>query len=262
MNDGAESITRDRYALYERAAQSPARQARFLRALHQAPRAQALTLGEDFSAAGAISRAWIDAFPGSAAICIDIDPEPLERLRALAGDCDALAIHQSDVLDRADPVDLIAVLNFSICEIRSREDLLRYLRHARARLKDHGLLVLDLYGGADAFILGESEEELRDDVTYVWEQREANPMTGEVVNAMHFILPSGERLEDAFVYHWRLWSLPELTDALVEAGFTTVEIYDRLGSAIDDEGNVHALPIADPDELDENYVVYIAARTE
>jgi hypothetical protein len=29
----------------------------------------------------------------------------------------------------------------------------------------------------------------------------------------------GEIVEDAFVYRWRLWSAPELRDAMAEAGF-------------------------------------------
>ncbi len=122
----------------------------------------------------------------------------------------------------------------------------------------------DLYGGVDAFALGESEVELRagegGEAVYVWEQREADPLTGRVENAMHFRLPDGSWLRDAFVYDWRLWSAPELRDAMLEAGFGEVAVHDRLGDAVDEEGRIYALPVEGPDDLDENFVIYLAAR--
>ncbi|TVQ31679.1 MAG: class I SAM-dependent methyltransferase [Phycisphaeraceae bacterium] len=249
----------DRYELYERAAQSPERQAKFLRALHPAPPGTSLVLGEDFCGAGALSRAWTQVFPGAGAICIDHDPEPLARLRALgAGD---IKIIQGDVRSADAPADIIATLNFSICELKRRSDLLDYLGAVRKRLRPDGLFVADLYGGVDAFAMGESDLELRGGVRYIWEQREADPLTGLVVNAMHFELPDGTRLEDAFVYHWRLWSAPELQEAMLEAGFDAVETHDRLGDAVDSEGRVYLRPVESPDELDENFVIYLAART-
>jgi len=248
----------DRYELYEQAAQSPEMQARFLRALHAAPPATPLILGEDFCAAGALSRAWVGVFPGSSAVCVDHDPAPLARLRERAGD--SITIIEGDVRDARAPADIIAALNFSICEWKKRVDLLDYLRGVRERLRPGGVFVADLYGGVDAFVTGESDLELRGGTRYVWEQREADPLTGMVVNAMHFELPDGRRLRDAFVYHWRLWSAPELREAMLEAGFQSVEVYDRLGDAVDSDGRVYVRPVESPDELDENFVISLAAR--
>jgi len=36
---------------------------------------------------------------------------------------------------------------------------------------------------------------------------------------IHFRLRDGARIERAFTYDWRLWTLPEVRDALEEAGF-------------------------------------------
>ena len=166
-----------------------------------------------------------------------------------------------EVFEADDPVDILAALNFSVCEIHDRSQLVDYFRNARRRLNPGGLLVADLYGGVDTMALGESEQDLPGGLRYTWEQREANPMTGRVVNAMHFNLPSGEILNDAFVYNWRLWSVPELRDAMIEAGFQSTEVHDRLGAAIDNDGALLTLPVTDPDELDETFVVYIVART-
>lgn len=255
----------DRFDLYERAAQSPSMTARFLRALHAGTEGEPVTLGEDFSGAGAVSRAWLDLDPAHRAVCVDHDAEPLARLRRFAGDNPALTIRHADVFDVRDPAGVIAVLNFSICELRERAALERYLAHARDRLTEQagaaGLLVLDLYGGVDAYTRGESDVQLRDGVRYIWEQREADPRTGLVVNAMHLRPDAGSELRNAFVYHWRLWSIPELRDALTEAGFSRIAIYDRLGDAIDGAGRLYPKPIETPDELDENYVVFLASWT-
>lgn len=260
----------DRFQLYELAVQAPDDEARFLRALHAAPHEQPLVLGEDFSGAGAVARAWVRLFPGARAVCVDADAEPLTRLLALAPPDGSIVARCCDVLEARDKVDIIADFNFSICERTSRPDLLSYLRHARSRLRPGGVLAVDLYGGADAFIRGESAKELRSQelggVRYVWEQREADATTGLVVNAMHFSVPvsPGSRrravLRDAFIYRWRLWSIPEMRDAMTEAGFTSTEVHDRLGGAIDSEGRVHARALGPIDDLDDNYVAYVVAR--
>lgn len=35
-------------------------------------------------------------------------------------------------------------------------------------------------------------------------------------------------IEDAFVYRWRLWSVPELREAMLEAGFASTEVREDL----------------------------------
>lgn len=252
----------DRHELYERAVQSPSMQARFLRALLGPVQRNIITLGEDFSAAGAIARAFLALSPEHRAVCVDLDPVALGRLAEMLDPSllSALTIRNRDVAEARDPVDILAALNFSLCEIHNRPGLVAYLRNARQRLNPGGLFIADLYGGMDAMSVGESEEELPGGVRYVWEQRKADPLTGRVVNAMHFHLPTGPTLRDAFVYHWRLWTVPELRDAMTEAGFQTLEVHDRLGGAIDSDGAIHPLPVTDPDELDETFVVYVVAR--
>jgi hypothetical protein len=256
----------DRYALYERTVQHPGLQAAFLAALlpHGT---SAPVLGEDFSGTGAISRAWVEINPQAAAICVDHDTEPLEYL---AGK-ERITAHHADVLDVDDPADVLAVLNFSICQWRTRASLLGYLRHARARLRTGGSLVLDLYGGESAFSTGcydlsidepDSDGSQDSAVLYRWEQQEVDPATGRVRNAMHFQMADGSWWNDVFVYEWRLWSIPEMRDALCEAGFGAVKIYDRLGDAIDTDGRVYPKPIGHGSELSPDYVVYLVAQLD
>jgi len=254
-----ESQPLTKYDCYQRAAQAPELQARFLRALHAAPRSEPLTLAEDFCGAAALSHAWLAAHKHNRAIGVDHDPEPLAIARKSASD-DRLTLHRADVRTIEERADVIAVLNFSICEWKTRTELLAYLNHARSRLNRDGILVCDLYGGESAFMVGESELEVRGGLRYVWEQREADPLTGRVINAMHFHPPGQPAILDAFIYDWRLWGVPELRDAMIEAGFKSTEIHSSLGGAIDDEGALYVRPVDDPAELDESFVVSVVAR--
>lgn len=252
----------DRFDLYEMAAQAPEMEARFLRALH---RGSPTLLAEDFCGSGAICRAWVALGEGNRAVCVDHDGEALDALRARCAPelLPRLTIRRADVMEADDPADVICALNFPVCYFRTRPELVEYFSHARERLLargEGGVFCCDVYGGMHAFDIGTSEEEFRDGVRYVWEQKESDPLTGLVSTAMHFRLPDGTLVRDAFTYFWRLWSVPELRDAMAEAGFRSTEVYDRLADAIDGEGNLYIDPITDPDELEDDFVVYVVAR--
>ena len=51
-----------------------------------------------------------------------------------------------------------------------------------------------------------------------------------------------------------------ISEAMLEAGFKSVEVHDRLGGAVDQHGNLHVRPLQDGEPLDESYVVYLVAR--
>ena len=68
-------------------------------------------------------------------------------------------------------------------------------------------------------------------------------------------------LRDAFVYRWRLWSVPELRDAMMEAGFRSTEVYDRVPEAADGEGRVYLSPVRGAD-LEASFIVCVAGRRD
>jgi len=253
----------DRYDLYELSVTAPVPTARFLRAVHGGnPR----VLREDFSGSGALSRGWVSQDPSARAIAVDADPEPLARLKGQT----AIKTVAKDVMKAAEKADVIAATNFPVGYWHTRKALVAYLAHARSCLNRSGVLVCDTYGGADAFTAPHSTsaslrtpEGLR--VKYTFEQVSADAATGRVLDALHFHLPAqrgrkARTLRDAFVYDWRLWSIPELRDAMLDAGFRSVDVYDRLGDALDQDGNAYVRPLTPDDRLDDNYVVYVAAR--
>jgi hypothetical protein len=62
------------------------------------------------------------------------------------------------------------------------------------------------------------------------------------------------------VYRWRLWSIAELREMMIDAGFAKVEVYAQMGEAIDDGGRLHVRPVESGEDLEEDYVVYIVGR--
>jgi hypothetical protein len=265
---GSRSAELDKYALYERCVQDPPRMASFLYAVHGGePR----IMREDFCGSGGVCRAWAGMKPpGDSkgqlnAIGVDLDGEPLGRLRGIRN----VKAVRADVLGCDLGADIISATNFPLGYWYTRRDLLRYLKLTRKRLTAGGIFVCDTYGGATAFTRGTLVRDLRTEdglrIRYTWEQREADPTTARIVDAIHFRVAdaSGEIVyqeHDAFVYHWRLWSVPELREAMKEAGFKTTEVYSELADAVDHTGRHYVRPVEDPRELEDTFIVCIAAR--
>jgi hypothetical protein len=235
--------------LYELCVQRPAAVVELIRAAHArtAPPGHppAHILHEDFSGSGAVSRVWVATDPLAHAVATDLDPGAIAfgSARAAESDLDParLVWRTKDVRAPHEPAaaapDAIFVGNFSIGELHTRTDLLAYLRSVRDRLCCRGVFICDTYGGAAAFRTGlvhrtHPGREPSERILYTWEQRSVDAFTARVLNALHFrIEVEGEIIAqhfDAFVYHWRLWSVPELRDALHEAGFSRTEVIEDL----------------------------------
>lgn len=255
----------DRHDLYEVCVQSPRDLVPMLRGIHGGA---ARVLGEDFAGTAALSHLWVAQVEKGRAIAIDLDGEALWR-HGEEGRVEKVAADVLRVkLPERPTCDVIFVGNFSIGYLHDRRTLVKYVKRCAKRLKRGGVFVCDTYGGASTFTTGHVQREHRTldgrRVLYTWEQREADPISGRVTNAMHFQVDrDGEieaRLPDAFVYEWRVWSIPELVDAMREAGFGGVDVYDKVPSAMDGEGNVYMLPVEDGSELEESFIVCVAGR--
>lgn len=269
----------DKFDCYELCVQSPRHVVAMLRAIHGN---DPTILREDFCGSAAISRRWcaegLKRGDNSRAVAVDLEPVAIGRARrevereGLAG---LVSLHMGDAAAKdapagAEGADVIFVGNFSIGYLHRRIDLMRYLRLSRARLLaanggfGGGIFVCDLYGGAGAFRLGAIERRhparTGEVIRYAWRHAAADPITGMVENRMSFrIERDGEivhELPDAFTYHWRLWNLAELREAMLEVGFRQVDTYKDVNVAPGEP----ARTVTEASELGEDWVVMVAAR--
>lgn len=218
--------------LYELAVQSPDLESTFIDRVFRKLRGRTpSTLREDFAASFALAAEWVARRPGNRAIAVDLDPAILawgRRHRATERTADELSrirLVASDVLAFRGPrVDVIAAFNFSYFVLKTPAQLRRYFEWSRRHLVRDGLLVIDAYGGHESWAVMEEERNL-DGFTYVWDQAMVNPIDNGVINHIHFRFPDGSEIKRAFTYDWRLWTLPEIREALAQAGFRRSTVY-------------------------------------
>ncbi len=255
----------DRYELYEAAVQDAPGDAEFLDDEFFRRRGRrADSFREDFCGTAALACEFALRRPGSRVYAIDRDPVPLEwgRERHLPRlDREArehVRLVESDVLDWEGPaVDLIAAMNFSYWIFETREMLRRYFEQARRALLPDGLFFLDAYGGSDCH---ETKEYPRREqgFVFVWDQVSYDPITAHMECAMHFDLPDGSRLANAFRYAWRFWSLPEIRELLEEAGFRrTFVLWEGADENGDGNGVFEEVEAGSPDPT---WIAYLVSE--
>lgn len=263
-----------RWRLYEHCVQNIPMTLRMVEAMHAAgARSTARTLHEDFSGSAAFAHAWCSSGPKRSALAIDMDPEAHAdgkahaRLKRLTADLARLP----RTIPSPSKADVVYAGNFATCELHAREALVAYLSRARQRLTPGGVFVCDLYAGPGAWRTGDTRvvhpplpELPTYRVAYTWRQREADLVNGLVSNAIDFEIVNARgvavhELVNAFTYHWRLWSIPELRDAMAQAGFGEVDVYPDSPEAVDADGVAYLNPM-DFLETKSSTVVYVCAR--
>lgn len=256
----------DRYALYQRAVQDPKWEMEFVeRVFHERRGHAPRVLREDFCGTALAACEWVRRSPAHRAVGVDLDPEVLAWARArnvaklAPSAARRLTLIEADVLQAETvPADILLAFNFSYWIFKERGTLKRYFERARMHLAPQGLLLLDAYGGYDAF----REMRERQDFgrfTYIWDQAEYDPVSGHTTCHIHFHFPDGSRLQRAFSYHWRLWTLPELRELLLEAGFSRVLVYLEGSDKAGGEGN-GVFSLAERGEADPAWIAYLIAE--
>jgi len=224
--------TADRHELYELSVQNVEGEVELVQQFFSDLGEGACTrVREDFCGTGQFSAAWAKSDPARSAIGVDLDEEVLEWGRGkLAERLDEEAQKRVELLEgdvlkvTGDPVDAVLATNFSYYLFKTRSELKNYFATARKHIRPGGIFILDAYGGSESFEEQEEERDL-DGFIYVWDQNHYNPITGDVINHIHFRFPDGTEMNKAFTYEWRLWTLPELQELLIEAGFRSVNVY-------------------------------------
>ncbi len=222
----------DRHALYQSAVQDVVSEIDFvMETWQQLRRRTARTLREDFCGSALTACEWVRRDRSHQAFGIDLDPEVLEWGRAHnlsqldAQQRERISLSQSDVLDaRTEATDIVLAMNFSYYLFMERGKLRRYFASVRRSLAEDGIFFLDAYGGYEAPMVIEETRQC-EGFTYLWEQASFNPIDSIMDCHIHFEFPDGSRLDKAFSYRWRLWTLPEIRELLLEAGFAQAVVY-------------------------------------
>jgi len=202
-----------------------------------------LTVREDFCGTAKLAARWVQRNKQHEAWGIDFHQPTLEW--GIRNNVSGLTEKQKqrlylicgDVLEAETPqVDMAFALNFSFCVFKQRDTLRRYYNRVLDSLNDEGIFVMDIYGGTES-VMAKSDD-VREipgfttpegikipDFDYIWEQADYNPINHDTTCHIHFKVPGHGKIKKAFTYEWRLWTLMEIQEILLEAGFSKAEVY-------------------------------------
>lgn len=257
--------TADRHELYEASVQDVEVEIDFLDETYETLRGRkAVRFREDFCGTASAACEWVRRRPGNEAVGVDLDRPTLDwgidhRVSKLSADGQLrVKLIQDDVCTVTAPAsDIVGAFNFSYFTFKTRDALRAYFANVYRGLAGDGLFVLDAFGGSEAISEMKEKTEL-DGFTYVWHQARYEPVTGHIRCHIHFHFDDGSKMKKAFTYEWRLWTLPEIRELLLEAGFAKVTVYWE-GTDGDGEGN----GVYEPDprgEADPAWIAYIVAE--
>ena len=222
----------ERYRYYELAVQSPEVTIDWLVGIFRELRGRyPKRLREDFCGTFALSSAWVKRNRKNSAICLDVDRDPLtygkkKHWESLTRDQRTRLnpVMQNVLSVTHEKSDVVLACNFSFFIFKERAVLKSYLMYCLKSLGEKGMVVLELAGGPGMIEKTKDHKPIfsggRRLFTYIWDQISFNPIRREAKYAIHFRLAGGKSLENAFTYAWRMWTIPEVRELLLEAGFS------------------------------------------
>jgi len=222
----------NKYALYGQAVQSAAEDVKFYRKIYKQIRngKMPVILREDFCGAGAISCEWVKLAKHFKSCGLDLDREPMDYGRKYyvselnADQQKRVVLIKKDVLTPGLPAgDIVIAVNFSYFLFKKREILKRYFDNVYKSLNQEGLFFVDTFGGTQCADTIEDKTKHKN-FTYYWDQKNFDPVTNEAYFEIHFGY-KGRKYEGIFAYDWRIWSIPEIREIMLEAGFQKTKVY-------------------------------------
>ena len=255
----------DRYAYYHRSVQSTGVDCAFVSSTYRELKGKkAKRMREDFCGAFALCCEWARRSKDHQAYGIDLDPEPLaygreHYLPKLRPEMRRrVHIEQGSVLTAKLPaVDVVIALNFSYYLFKQRQILRKYFRQAFKGLKQDGIFITDCFGGSDCQQANQERTDFSG-FSYFWDQEHFDPVTNEALFQIHF-KRKGEKLRKrVFTYDWRMWTIPEIREIMIDVGFRRTHVYWE-GTTKKGEGDGKFKRVEEGEEC-EGWVAYVVGE--
>ena len=252
----------DKYWYYRNSVQSPETDVDFFRDTYKSIRGEIpTTLREDFCGTFSLCCEWVKKGPRYRAYGIDLDHEPIQYglshyLPQLSkAQRERVQILQENVLNPGLPrADIICAMNFSHFIFKDRSMMKSYYHNCFSTLNKGGILIADAFGGS--LCQGPNEEKTKHrGFTYFWDQASFDPVSNYAEFHIHFKPDGQKKIEKVFSYDWRMWSLPEIREMMLEVGFQKSTVYWE-GNTRSGEGNGIFKPAEKGDECDA-WIAYV-----
>jgi len=221
----------DKHAIYQLAVQSPEADVALLQNLYRKSRGKkGYRLREDFCGTGLTLAHWVAQGKQFTGEGYDIDPDPVgwgraHNLAPMGKAAERGVLHVADARDPSTSApDIRCAFNFSYWVFTTRSQMLDYLVAARLDLAENGVLVLDLTGGTEA-LQEEPFESKAGKFTLIWQQRSFSPVDHTADLTLRFRMADGSEIDPPYRYRWRVWSIPEIRELLIEAGFQSSQVW-------------------------------------
>lgn len=258
--------TADKHILYQESVQAPEDDAQFFAHYYKKYTGKPLRVfREDFCGTAILSCEFVRRHRDNHAIGVDLDGPTLDWAREhnvsklKPRQQKRVTLLQKNVLDVREPAaELIAGLNFSYSVFKTRKDFGAYIKNAYAALKPGGLFTLDAWGGGQAQFLMKERRKVSS-FTYVWHQADFDPMTHHILCKIHFEFKDGSKMKNAFIYDWRLWTLPEMRELMEEAGFKDIHVLWEGTDEKSGEGNGEFTRVERGDD-EEAWIAYVIGQ--
>jgi len=220
----------DIHKMYQESVQCVEAEIDFVEATYKTIRGnEARFLREDFSGTGQTSGEWTDRNSQNKAWAVDLEKKVLDwgkhNVLPNLKNAKNLTYVQADVRNSSiKNMDIVLAMNFSYFLFMDRSTMIDYFISVKKSLEETGIFFLDAFGGYEA-AKELTEERDCDGFTYIWEQASFNPINSQMQCYIHFKTDDGAKYNKAFSYYWRLWTLPEIQEMLLQAGFSQVDVY-------------------------------------